>query len=120
MPASIQPRLPGSSGTTAARLKSCELLISALGHRSMDNSDLARLQLAMKKFEQIGAANGVEQHRPMFSRPPLRIAVACPAQRPLCQSEKSHPIALGDHQLGGSHRGTSSRRELTQERMWPR
>jgi hypothetical protein len=27
----------------------------------------------MIKFEQIGTANGVERHRPMFDRPPLNI-----------------------------------------------
>src|SRR5262249_11211957 len=56
--------------------------MSALGQRSMDNSDLTRLQRGMIKFEEIGAANGIEQHRPMFNRPPLRIhAFTIPADR---------------------------------------
>src|SRR5262249_10576993 len=55
---------------------------SASGRWSIDNPDLTRLQLAMKKFEQIGAANGVEQHRPVFNRPPLSIhAIAIAADR---------------------------------------
>src|SRR6516225_5114125 len=54
----------------------------ALGQRSMDNSDLTRLQIGMIKFEEIGAANGVEQHRPMFDRSPLTIhAIAIAADR---------------------------------------
>ena len=31
------------------------------------------MQFGVKKFEQIGSANGVDQHRAMFDRPPLSI-----------------------------------------------
>src|SRR5262245_30755508 len=56
--------------------------MSALGHRSVHNSDLTRLQQGMIKFEQIGAAYRVDQHRSMFNRPVLRIhAIAIAADR---------------------------------------
>jgi hypothetical protein len=54
-------------------LKPHELLISAAGCRFIDNSDLTRLQPRMVRFEQIGAANGVYQHRRMFHRPPFEV-----------------------------------------------
>ena len=54
-------------------LKPHKLLISASGRWSIDNSDLIRLQQRVIKFEQIGAANGVDQYRPMFDRPMLSI-----------------------------------------------
>ena len=54
-------------------LKRHKLLISASGHRSIDNSDLTGLQQGMIKLEQIGAANGINQHRRMFDRPPFKI-----------------------------------------------
>src|SRR5262249_41681326 len=54
-------------------LKSHELLISASGRWSVDNSDLTRLQQRMIKFEEIGAANDINQHRRMFDRAPLKI-----------------------------------------------
>src|SRR5262249_36905910 len=54
-------------------LKRHKLLICASAHRSIDNSNLMRLQLAMNKFDQIRAANGVESHRPMVDRPPVSL-----------------------------------------------
>ena len=50
-----------------------ELLIGASACRSIDNSDLIGLQFGMKQFDQIGAADGVDQHRAMFDRPPLSV-----------------------------------------------
>ena len=40
---------------------------------SINNPDLTGLQFGLKKFEQIGPANGVDQHRAMFDWPPLKI-----------------------------------------------
>jgi hypothetical protein len=60
-------------------LKRHKLLIRPSGRWPIDNSDLIRLQLGMKKFEQIGPANSVKQHRAMFDWPPFSIhAVAIP------------------------------------------
>jgi hypothetical protein len=53
-------------------LKSHQLLISASGCRSIDNSDLTRLQQRTEKFEQIGAANSVNQHRRTVDLPPFK------------------------------------------------
>src|SRR5262245_29901191 len=60
-------------------LKRHQLLIRPSGHFPIDNSDLTRLQLGMIKFEQIGPADSVKQHRAMFDWPPLSShAVAMP------------------------------------------
>jgi hypothetical protein len=61
------------SALTYLGLKSHKLLISASARRSINNSDLIGLQFGVKKFEQIGPANGVDQHRAMFDWPPLGI-----------------------------------------------
>src|SRR5215831_21276093 len=60
-------------------LKRHKLLIRASGRWPIDNSDLTRLQLGMIKFEQIGPANSVKQHRAIFDWPLLNShAVAMP------------------------------------------
>ena len=48
-----------------------KLLISASNHRSIDKSDLIGLQFGVKKFDQIGSAYRVDQHRACSDRPAL-------------------------------------------------
>jgi hypothetical protein len=54
-------------------LKRHKLLIRPSGRWPIDNSDLTRLQQRMVRFEQIGAANGVDQHHRIFDRSPFKV-----------------------------------------------
>ena len=54
-------------------LQRLKLRIGAPARRSINKADLIGLQFGMKKFDQIGAADGVDQHRALFDRPPLEI-----------------------------------------------
>ena len=60
-------------------LKCGELLIGAPTIGAVYDSDLIGLQLSVKKIEQIGPSDGVDQHRVIFDRPSLKahaIAIA--------------------------------------------
>jgi hypothetical protein len=54
-------------------LKIHELLISQSAHRIIDNADQVGLHFGLKKFEKIGPANGIDQHRSTADGPPLRL-----------------------------------------------
>jgi hypothetical protein len=60
-------------GLAPLGLKRHKLLVSASGRWSIGNFELTRLQQRMKQFEQMGAANSVNQHRRIFDRPALKI-----------------------------------------------
>ena len=53
-------------------LKRRELLIGPPTIGAVYDSDLIGLQLGVKKLEQMGPSDGVDQHRTMFDRPPLK------------------------------------------------
>ena len=58
-------------GLTHFGFKVRKLFKSATAHRSFNKSHLIVLHLGMKKFEQIGPTNSVDQDRAIFHRPPL-------------------------------------------------
>ena len=53
-------------------LKTDELFISALVRLCLGNSHYIGLQFGVQQFEQVAAANGVDQHRAVPDRPPLK------------------------------------------------
>ena len=71
--------LPGwasvdDAGLSHLGLQCLKLRVSALARRSVNNANLIGLQLGVKKFDQIGPADGVDEHRGIFDRPSLRIS----------------------------------------------
>ena len=72
-------------------LKTYQLFISALVRLSLGNSHHIGLQFGVQKFEQIAAADGVDQDRAVSDRPPHKghaIAMAADVQA-------NHPRAKG-------------------------
>lgn len=61
------------TGISHLSLKCLKLCISALARRSIYNTDLIGLQFRVKKFDQMGSANCVNEYSALFDRPPLRI-----------------------------------------------
>ena len=64
--------LPGrasvdDAGLSHLGLQCLKLRVSALAGRSINNANLIGLQLGVKKFDQIGPANGVDQHRALLT-----------------------------------------------------
>ena len=101
----------------------------------MDNSDLTRLQQGMVRFEQTGAANGVNQHRRIFDRAPFKVrAFAMPTDlkanhartkrlkkhlgiahvvAEVCDNESIRMVAAIDHgERAGTRTSVKSLREL--------
>jgi len=77
-------------GITQLRLERHQLLMRASAHRTINDADLIRLQFAMVELEQIGPADGIDQHHPILHRPSLQLhAITVPADlRPITRGPK--------------------------------
>ena len=83
------------SSVTLLDFKISQLFKRASHHRTIDEADQNGLQFGMEKFEQITSADGIDQHRTAFDRPPFGIhAIAVAGD---VQADHAHPERLEQH-----------------------
>lgn len=72
-----------------------QLFKRASHHRTIDEADQIGLQFGMEKFEEISAADGVDQHRTVFDRASFGIHAIAVAGN--VQANHAHPERLEQH-----------------------